>query len=55
MSKFLDTLNGVNVGSPPVFMMRQAGRYHTHYRKIKEKYTFEEICKNSKIVYSNLL
>ena len=25
--------------------MRQAGRYHSHYRKLKEKYTFEELCK----------
>ena len=25
--------------------MRQAGRYHSHYRKLKEKYSFEELCK----------
>lgn len=49
MGKFLDAINGVNAGSPPVFMMRQAGRYHAHYRKIKEKYTFEEICYTPKI------
>ena len=31
--------------TPPVWFMRQAGRYHSHYRKLKEKYTFEELCK----------
>jgi uroporphyrinogen decarboxylase len=49
MYKFLNAIRGVNLESPPVFMMRQAGRYHSHYRKIKEQHTFEEICKNPKI------
>lgn len=49
MSKFLNAIAGCNFESPPVFMMRQAGRYHSHYRKIKERNTFEEICKNPKI------
>ncbi len=30
---------------PPIWFMRQAGRYHSHYRKLKEKYTFEQLCK----------
>ena len=25
--------------------MRQAGRYHSHYQQLKEKYSFEELCK----------
>ena len=35
--KFQDT--------PPIWFMRQAGRYHSHYKKLKEKYSFEELCK----------
>ena len=31
--------------TPPIWFMRQAGRYHSHYRKLKEKYSFEELCK----------
>jgi len=34
---------------PPVWFMRQAGRYHSHYRKLKEKYTFEQLCKNPEL------
>jgi uroporphyrinogen decarboxylase len=45
MSIFLDALANKNNGTPPIWMMRQAGRYHSHYRKIKERYSFEEICK----------
>jgi uroporphyrinogen decarboxylase len=33
--------------TPPIWFMRQAGRYHSHYRKMKEKYSFLELCKNS--------
>lgn len=29
----------------PVWYMRQAGRYDPEYRKIKEKYSLLEICK----------
>ena len=26
--------------------MRQAGRYHKHYQNLKEKFTFEQLCRN---------
>ena len=25
--------------------MRQAGRYHSHYQKLKERYSFIELCR----------
>ncbi len=31
----------------PVWFMRQAGRYHQHYQKLKTQYSFMELCKNS--------
>jgi len=34
---------------PPIWFMRQAGRYHSHYRSLKEKYTFEQLCKSPEL------
>lgn len=34
-----------NEGRPPVWFMRQAGRYHSHYQGMKEKHSFMELCK----------
>ncbi|MEM7181632.1 MAG: uroporphyrinogen decarboxylase family protein [Spirochaetota bacterium] len=31
---------------PPIWMMRQAGRYHWHYQNLRKKHSFEELCKN---------
>ena len=35
--------------TPPIWFMRQAGRYHSHYRKLKEKYSFEQLCKTPEL------
>lgn len=39
---FLRALKGEEVERPPVWMMRQAGRYLPQYMKLREKYTFFE-------------
>jgi uroporphyrinogen decarboxylase len=41
---FLKTLARETVKTPPVWMMRQAGRYHAHYQALKAKNTFMELC-----------
>jgi uroporphyrinogen decarboxylase len=46
MNLFQKTLRGENQGRPPVWFMRQAGRYHSHYQKMKERYSFMELCQN---------
>ena len=45
MNKFVAALNRQNSGAPPVWMMRQAGRYHAHYQNIRAKHSFMEVCK----------
>ena len=39
---FLDAARGKETERPPVWMMRQAGRYLPEYREVREGYTFRE-------------
>jgi uroporphyrinogen decarboxylase len=43
--RFLNALHRKNEGTPPVWMMRQAGRYHAHYQNLKKTHSFMELCK----------
>ena len=45
-TKFLNSINRTPQKGPPVWFMRQAGRYHDHYQALKKDHTFEELCKN---------
>jgi uroporphyrinogen decarboxylase len=45
----LKALRGETVPRPPVWMMRQAGRYLPDYRKLREKYSFFERCRNPEL------
>ncbi|WEK53175.1 MAG: uroporphyrinogen decarboxylase [Candidatus Cohnella colombiensis] len=46
---FLRACRGESVDRVPVWYMRQAGRYDPDYRKIKEKYTLLEICRQPEL------
>jgi len=43
--KFTNACERIPQTVPPIWFMRQAGRYHSHYRDLKTKYTFEQLCK----------
>ncbi len=45
MTLFKTAVLKQNRSRPPVWFMRQAGRYHSHYQELKKKYTFIELCK----------
>lgn len=46
-SKFLDALNGQPHSIPPIWFMRQAGRYLPEYRELREKAgSFLDLCYN---------
>jgi uroporphyrinogen decarboxylase len=42
---YTDAIHRTNTGRPPVWFMRQAGRYHSHYQRMKRRHTFMELCK----------
>lgn len=46
---FQNALKNKNTNCPPIWFMRQAGRYHQHYQKLKEKYTFMQLCKEPEL------
>lgn len=46
---FQNALSGKAQKVPPIWFMRQAGRYHQHYQKLKEKHTFMELCKEPEL------
>ena len=47
--KFKNACKRISQKTPPIWFMRQAGRYHQHYRDLKLKYTFEELCKTPEL------
>ncbi|MCB0366914.1 MAG: uroporphyrinogen decarboxylase [Bdellovibrionaceae bacterium] len=47
--RFSNALSGIAQKVPPIWMMRQAGRYHKHYQALKEKYSFMELCKEPEL------
>ncbi|HDS01446.1 MAG TPA: uroporphyrinogen decarboxylase [candidate division Zixibacteria bacterium] len=46
---FLANLEGRWTARTPVWMMRQAGRYMQEYRNVRQRHSFEEICKTPEI------
>ena len=47
--KFYNALNRVPQPTPPIWFMRQAGRYHSHYQNLRKTHSFETLCKNSEL------
>ena len=47
--KFENALARKSQSCPPIWFMRQAGRYHKHYQSLRKKYSFEELCKKPEL------
>jgi len=47
--KFANAIAKVPQKTPPVWFMRQAGRYHSHYQALRKQYSFMELCKKPEI------
>jgi uroporphyrinogen decarboxylase len=48
-TRFQNALNGKPNDIPPIWFMRQAGRYHKHYQNLKKSYSFMELCKKPEL------
>src|SRR5499427_8108364 len=35
--------------TPPVWLMRQAGRYHSHYQRLRARHSFMDLCKQPEL------
>lgn len=46
---FLNALNRTPQSTPPIWFMRQAGRYHSHYQNLRSKNSFDQLCKNPEL------
>ena len=47
--RFLAAIQCQAIDRPPVWVMRQAGRYLPEYRKLKETYSFTEMVKSPEL------
>lgn len=47
--KFQKAIRGEEQPCPPVWFMRQAGRYHSHYQALKQKHDFLTLCRDPKL------
>jgi uroporphyrinogen decarboxylase len=48
-ARFQNALAGVPQRTPPIWLMRQAGRYHRHYQALRARHSFMELCKQPEL------
>src|SRR5256885_1425671 len=48
-SRFQNALARVAQRTPPIWLMRQAGRYHKHYQALRAKHSFVDLCKQPEL------
>src|SRR5438552_16323604 len=47
--RFQNALARREQSTPPIWLMRQAGRYHKHYQALRQKYSFMDLCKQPEL------
>ena len=49
MNRLQQALAGEPIAVPPIWLMRQAGRYHSHYQRLRASHSFETLCRNPEL------
>src|SRR5437763_7363826 len=47
--RFQNALGRVPQATPPIWLMRQAGRYHRHYQDLRRQFSFMNLCKQPEL------
>src|ERR1051326_3233098 len=47
--RFQKALARIPQRTPPIWLMRQAGRYHRHYQALRAKHSFVDLCKQPEL------
>jgi uroporphyrinogen decarboxylase len=47
--KFQNALKRIAQPCPPIWFMRQAGRYHSHYQNLRKAHSFIDLCKKPEL------
>src|SRR5215467_10888317 len=47
--RFQNALARVPQATPPIWLMRQAGRYHSHYQDLRRQFSFMDLCKQPEL------
>ena len=48
-ARFQNALSRIPQRTPPIWLMRQAGRYHKHYQNLRAKHSFVDLCKEPEL------
>src|SRR3979409_1743046 len=48
-ARFQNALARREQSTPPIWLMRQAGRYHRHYQALRQKHSFIDLCKRPEL------
>lgn len=48
-SRFQSALRRAPQRTPPIWLMRQAGRYHRHYQDLRRQFSFMDLCKRPEL------
>jgi uroporphyrinogen decarboxylase len=46
---FRRAIAGEVLPTPPIWMMRQAGRYHSHYQRLRKQHSFDQLCRTPEL------